>query len=110
MKRRVFAAAFTVITLAGCSPNNASASAPRGDSGSNITTIALRDGTPCAFIDGAETKALSCNWGSSVAPAPGVDPHGDRGTTVTLVTLPDGTACAVADGKPGKALDCDWKR
>lgn len=78
----------------------------RGDSGTTLTTVTLRNGVGCAVMDGDKSKALACDWRVR-GPATGVDPRGDDGTTITLVTLPGGTECAVMDGKPGKALSCE---
>lgn len=79
-----------------------------GDSGTSITSVVLRNGVPCAVMDGSESKALACDW-TRPRSQTNVDPRGDRGTTITLVTLADGTMCAVMDGKPGKALSCEGR-
>jgi len=85
--------------------------AQKGDGGTTITEVTLRNGVRCAVMDSrGGSKGLDCDWfGSRVKPTQN-DPKGDGGTTITLVSLHSGRQCAVMDSREGGAISCNFVR
>jgi hypothetical protein len=81
---------------------------PTGSGGTAITNVILQDGVHCGVMDGANAKALSCDWSGPRGRRSNAVPHGDSGTAITTVVLRNGVICAVMDGANAKALSCNW--